>query len=136
MDFREYQEKARTTKIYPTIKQLVVSAMRRAGHDDSADALENMRLPDVDCNPYHAALGLGETGEIQNKVKKINRDDNGLISEERRQAIAQELGDLLWYVAIMCDELNLDMQAVAEGNIQVLESRQKRGTLKGDGDNR
>jgi len=81
-------------------------------------------------------LGLGEAGEVQGKIKKIIRDEGGIITLEARKEIAKELGDILWYVASMCDNLGLDMEEVATMNIEKLRSRHERGTVHGSGDNR
>jgi NTP pyrophosphatase (non-canonical NTP hydrolase) len=50
--------------------------------------------------------------------------------------MGKELGDVLWYVAQVATELGLDLDAIAEGNIEKLLSRQRRGVLSGSGDNR
>jgi NTP pyrophosphatase (non-canonical NTP hydrolase) len=100
----------------------------------------------------YAALGLAEAGEVQNKVKKIFRDDgaihleeNGLgvyyavftaVSEERKQQIRKELGGVLWYIAACCDELGIKLSDIARVNLVELASRAERGTLQGSGDNR
>lgn len=81
-------------------------------------------------------LGLGEAGEVQGKVKKIIRDNGGVITPEATEEIKKELGDVLWYVASMCDNLGLRMEDVAAGNLEKLHGRHKRGTLEGSGDNR
>jgi NTP pyrophosphatase (non-canonical NTP hydrolase) len=81
-------------------------------------------------------LGLGEAGEVQGKIKKIIRDNGGYISSENTIEIKKELGDILWYVASMCDNLGIKMEDVAQGNIEKLKSRRDRGTLHGSGDNR
>lgn len=80
----------------------------------------------------YPALGLaGEAGEVANKVKKILRDD-----EFDRQAIAAEIGDVLWYVAALSRDLNLDLHDIALANLEKLYGRKARGTLGGNGDNR
>ena len=81
-------------------------------------------------------LGLGEAGEVQGKIKKLLRDDNGAISDEKRLAIAAELGDLLWYVAQACNELDVRLCDVARLNLAKLADRQERGVLQGSGDTR
>ena len=82
-------------------------------------------------------LGLaGEVGEVANQVKKVYRDDKGILSEERREKIIRELGDSLWYMAALCVNLDITMGEVASRNIEMLASRKKRGTLGGDGDDR
>ena len=68
--------------------------------------------PNKGNNIFYPALGLGEAGEIQNQVKKIMRDDGGVITEERRLNLMKELGDLLWYVGAMCNELGVSMDTV------------------------
>lgn len=88
-------------------------------------------------NPYYPTLGLvGEAGEIANKVKKIMRDDNDVITDEKREAIRGELGDVLWYVAQVATEFNLSLAEIAQANLDKLASRKARGVLGGSGDNR
>jgi NTP pyrophosphatase (non-canonical NTP hydrolase) len=80
----------------------------------------------------YLALGLvGEAGEVANKVKKMIRD--GDVPEF---AISQELGDVLWYVAMLAKELGFTLETIAWDNIEKLAERKQRGTLKGSGDNR
>lgn len=82
-------------------------------------------------------LGIaGEAGEIVEKWKKLIRDDQGELSEEKKAELAKELGDVLWYLAAFAESLGLSLQDVAEGNIKKLSSRKERGVLKGKGDNR
>ena len=87
-------------------------------------------------DPKHAviypALGLAaEAGAVANKVKKIMRD-----GKLDRDGIADEIGDCLWYIAALCRDLNIDMETVAYDNLEKLHGRQKRGTLRGNGDKR
>ena len=85
----------------------------------------------------YPALGLaGEAGEVCNKVKKIFRDNNGVVSEEKKADLSAEIGDVLWYVSNLCTELGFTIEEVAEANIEKLQSRQKNNTLHGSGDNR
>lgn len=85
----------------------------------------------------YPTMGLvNEAGEVAGKVKKIFRDRGGEISEADRQALKDELGDVLWYLAQICTELDLSLQEVAEANLVKLFSRLERGQIKGDGDNR
>jgi len=80
----------------------------------------------------YPALGLGnEAGEVQGKVKKMLRDDTF-----DKPAIAAEIGDVLWYIAALCRDLEVNMDDVATGNLAKLKSRQERGTIQGSGDNR
>ena len=85
----------------------------------------------------YPTMGLvDEAGEVAGKIKKIFRDKNGQITEEDRQSLKNELGDVLWYLTQICAELGLTLEEVAETNITKIFSRQERGKLGGDGDNR
>lgn len=93
--------------------------------------------------PKHKAmeyltLGLtGEAGEIANKVKKFIRD--GAAEDEyidKRIQIGYEIGDVLWYCAVLAEELEMNLGHIMENNLQKLADRKKRGTLSGSGDNR
>ncbi|MBM3152079.1 MAG: nucleotide pyrophosphohydrolase [Chloroflexi bacterium] len=109
MNFTEYQTKSRKTAKYPAIGHPVV----------------------------YPTLGLAnEAGEVAGKVKKIFRDKNGIIGEAERQALEGELGDVLWYLAQVCTELDLSLDEVAEHNIVKLYDRLERDRIGGDGDNR
>jgi len=109
MDFNEYQQKSRKTAKYPAIGHPVI----------------------------YPTLGLvNEAGEVAGKIKKVFRDKDGEISPETREALKAELGDVLWYIAQVCTELDLSMDEVAEHNIDKLYSRLERGKIQGDGDNR
>jgi NTP pyrophosphatase (non-canonical NTP hydrolase) len=109
MDLADYQQRSRATAVYP-------------------NAGENLTYP---------ALGLcGEAGECAEKVKKALRDDGGVLTPERRDALAAELGDVLWYVAQLATEAGLDLDEIAEGNLSKLLSRQSRNVLSGSGDSR
>lgn len=100
-------------------------------------ALKTAIYPDRGNNLYYPALGLGgEAGEVLNKVKKIMRDCNGVLTDEKRTEIGKEIGGVLWYAAALADECGLNLGEIAQENLDILTSRQKRGTLRGDGDNR
>ena len=93
--------------------------------------------PDSGNNLTYPALGLcGEAGECAEKVKKAIRDDGGVLTDERRAALAAELGDVLWYVAQLATEAGLDLDEIAEDNLTKLLSRSERGVLQGSGDSR
>ena len=82
-------------------------------------------------------LGLvGEAGETADKIKKILRDKDGVVSDDDRGLIVKELGDILWYVASIARYLNVSLSEVASGNIDKLESRWQRNELHGEGDER
>lgn len=109
MDFKEYQKKSRKTAVYP-----------QAGK-----------------NYIYPTLGLaGESGEVAEKIKKIIRDKKGKINKETCAEIEKELGDVLWYISQLASELKLDLNRVAEKNIEKTYSRMNRGKVKGNGDNR
>jgi len=85
----------------------------------------------------YPTLGLtNEAGEVAGKVKKIFRDRGGVVSPEDREALKYELGDVLWYLAQICTELDLTLEEVAAANIEKLFSRLERDTIRGDGDHR
>ena len=109
MDLKTYQKKATKTAVYPRVGE----------------------------NYIYPTLGLvGEAGEIANKIKKIERDQEGKISEEIRDALKVELGDILWYVAQLATELGIELDDIGKDNITKLASRKGRGTLHGSGDER
>jgi NTP pyrophosphatase (non-canonical NTP hydrolase) len=109
MHLSDYQARSRATAVYP-------------------DAGDNLLYP---------TLGLcGEAGEVAEKVKKMVRDDGGVLSGERRAAISKELGDVLWYLAQLATEADLDLAEIADANLAKLLSRQERGRLTGSGDDR
>jgi NTP pyrophosphatase (non-canonical NTP hydrolase) len=85
----------------------------------------------------YPALGLaGEAGEVAEHAKKVIRDDGGEVTDERRTAMTKELGDVLWYVAQLASELDLQLEEIAQVNLEKLLSRQQRGVLSGSGDER
>ena len=116
MTVNEYQEAALATAVYP----------------------EQFRV-------IYPALGMnGEAGEVADKIKKVIRDTalsidaNGaiILPHDNRIELAKEIGDVLWYCAILANDLGLKLDDVAQMNINKLKSRQERGKLSGSGDNR
>jgi len=80
----------------------------------------------------YPALGLaGETGEVAEKVKKSIRDGNLDV-----EGLKKELGDVLWYIAAIANDMGFDLSEIAQMNLDKLESRKNRGVLGGSGDNR
>lgn len=85
----------------------------------------------------YPTLGLAnEAGEVAGKVKKIFRDRHGVITDADREALALELGDVLWYLSELCTRLGITLEDVAERNIAKLADRAARGVIGGDGDTR
>ena len=86
----------------------------------------------------YLALGLtSEAGEVAGKVKKLIRDGEDVEgSDMKKIAIASEVGDVLWYCALMAKEVGIPLNTIMQMNLEKLHSRKERGTLKGSGDNR
>ncbi len=108
MDMTEYQHFTRTTAAYP--ESALVT---------------------------YPALGLaGETGEVCEHIKKSVRDDGGIVSDERKEKLKKELGDVMWYIARLADDLGFDLSDIATINVSKLNSRQSRNVIHGSGDDR
>jgi NTP pyrophosphatase (non-canonical NTP hydrolase) len=117
MDFKEYQQIIEETAVYP--KQVGLA---------------------------YCALGLtGEAGEVADKVKKLYRDDNlhtldaaseMVLIDQHRPAIAKELGDVLWYITALANEIDMDLEEIARMNYDKLIKRRETNTLHGSGDDR
>lgn len=99
MNFEDYQSEASQTALYPK-------------------RLQNLEYP---------TLGLtGEAGEVANIVKKIQRDHGGVVTDEIRDKLKDELGDVLWYISACADELGLTLAEIAEYNVGKLARRHNR----------
>ena len=105
--------------------------------DYQARACETAIFPKHRATEY-LTLGLtGEAGEIANKVKKFIRD--GATKDEylaKRIEIGYEIGDVLWYCAVLAEELEMNLGHIIEKNLEKLADRHKRGKISGSGDNR
>ncbi len=100
-------------------------------------ALQTAIYPNMGMNFPYPALGLvGEAGEVADKLKKVIRDNDGVLTDPVRDAVAKELGDVMWYLAVLAYELDYDLNTIAQNNLDKLASRQERGVLTGSGDNR
>jgi len=109
MTLNDYQSAAKTTAVYTSPEQQLVCTV----------------------------LGLnGEAGEVAEKIKKVIRDKNSIVTDADRVEIQKELGDVLWYLAVLSDTLGLDLESVAALNLEKLKSRFARGAIHGQGDNR
>ena len=88
--------------------------------------------------PYEKAdqyliAGLaGEVGELASIFAKHWRGDGDLNHDHAKA----ELGDILWFVAMLAEQLDTDLTEVAQNNLNKLADRANRGKLKGNGDNR
>lgn len=81
----------------------------------------------------YAVSGLcGEAGELANQFKKIIRDDNVTVTDERMHLIRDELGDVLWYCAAVAEEFGLSLDLIAQMNIAKLADRAERDAIHGD----
>ncbi|MEZ4180163.1 MAG: nucleoside triphosphate pyrophosphohydrolase family protein [Candidatus Doudnabacteria bacterium] len=109
MTFDEYQAISAKTAVYPP--------------DDKA--------------LYYLGLGVtGEAGEVAEKLKKLMRNHDGQMTEEMRQDLKKEIGDVLWYLSQLTKELDFKFSEVAQANIDKLQDRKVRGVIKSAGDNR
>jgi NTP pyrophosphatase (non-canonical NTP hydrolase) len=113
LTFAEYQAGALNLAIYP-------------GHDSRGSHL-----------PPYPVLGLvGEAGEVAEKAKKLMRDKAGILDLDTAEAIAHELGDVLWYAAAVAGHIGFSLSEIASMNLAKLHSRRDRGVLQGSGDAR
>lgn len=112
LSFSEYQLATASTAVYPGVLTGSFTALSYLG------------------------LGLGEAGEIQGKLKKVLRDNAGVLTEDARKELLKECGDLQWYLARLVDELGGSLEVVAQRNLEKLADRKARGVLGGSGDNR
>lgn len=109
MDLNEYQTRARDTAVYQNIGR----------------------------NPRYAMIGLcEEVGEVAGQLKRVERDDGDVITDDRREKLKLELGDCLWYMASLAAELGLTLNEIAEANLAKLADRKARKALHGAGDAR
>jgi NTP pyrophosphatase (non-canonical NTP hydrolase) len=90
-------------------------------------------LPD----DVYLALGLaGEAGECVEHIKKKYRNDNGVMTEERKQKLIKELGDIYYYLAGLAKSIGVSLEEVANTNQLKLLKRLKEKTIRGSGDDR
>lgn len=83
------------------------------------------------------AMGVsGEAGEVIEKWKKIVAYQDGKISKDDLEGLKKELGDVVWYVAVLANSLGLSFEEVMQHNVNKLKDRKKRQVIKGRGDNR
>lgn len=106
-------------------------------NDYQTAALQTAVYPNQGNNIVYPSLGLcGESGEVAEKVKKLIRDKEGVLTDPDREKIALELSDCAWYLAVLAYELDYTLEEILQMNLDKLASRQQRGVLSGSGDNR
>ena len=92
-----------------------------------AEASQTAHYPKRFSNLEYPTLGLtGEAGEVANIVKKIQRDFDGVLTDDVRGKLKDELGDVLWYISACADELGLTLNEIAEFNVGKLAKRHNR----------
>lgn len=101
-------------------------------------ALETAVFPEIGGERcLYPALGLAnEAGEVLGKLKKLYRDRGGEVTPEFRDRIRSELGDVLWYVAVLADVFDLELSEIAGENLRKLSDRSRRDVIRGSGDDR
>lgn len=115
MDIDTYSDKTDSTAVYPD------------------RAPENQMIVPL---LYCGVKLCGEAGEVAEHIGKLLRDDDGMITQERRESLKKELGDVFWYLARICRHLDLKPSEVLQANIDKLESRKQRGRIHGSGSDR
>lgn len=121
MDFVEYQIKANKTAQYP--KEIYLCENR------NGKIVPIAQLPWV-----YPALGLAaEIGEVMNQLKKVIRDDKGVITEERMVDVKDEIGDSKWYLdGELCTSLGLESNEISVNNLAKLQLRLRNNQIHGD----
>lgn len=101
-------------------------------------ALETAVFPEIGGERcLYPALGLAnEAGEVLGKLKKLYRDRGGEVTPEFQEHLRSELGDVLWYVAVLADAFDLTLSEIAGENLRKLSDRARRDALRGSGDDR
>lgn len=122
LTFEEYQAGAKETAIYNQDARVLYPALGLTG--EVGEVIEK-----VLAMAAHA-------GKVANQVKKIIRDDDCECDTDRKYAIGKELGGCLWYLSATATDLGLSLADIAQENLDVLASRQERGVIQGDGDER
>jgi NTP pyrophosphatase (non-canonical NTP hydrolase) len=106
--FEEYEELAMSTKIYGAGQKIIYPALKLNG----------------------------EAGEVAEKIGKVLRDKDGLFTKKDTEEIAKELGDVLWYITALAQDIGASLEDIAKINVEKVLGRRERGTIHGDGDNR
>lgn len=116
-ELNEYQtEMTRTITLGAPLEERLQrnGMMDLAGHPELAARV--LRWKDIDLG----ALGLvGEAGEVAELIKKHVHHHKPL----DRDALAKELGDVLWYIAFLCELNGLTLEEVASASVVKLRQR-------------
>lgn len=150
MNFNEYQEAASSFSRYEEIVDEMLRPIGRlvyefqeafgelkSGGITETEELKAFKKLRTLLIRFYPVLGLGgESGEVLEKTKKFFRDARGEPSEEYKQAIAKELGDVLWYLSHTAKKWDIKLEDIAQQNLDKLGSRKDRGVIHGSGDNR
>lgn len=130
MLFNEYQNKTDETAIYDKAIDEYVDSLEIADKS-KADNLKSL------LGITYVILGItGEAGELANKMKKVIRDGNGILSASTMIDLAKENGDVTWYNGRIFKHLGLTFEEGAKLNLNKLNQRKENSTLQGSGDNR
>lgn len=103
----------------------------------------------------HFVMGLAEeAGEVAGVMKRFHRGDEKyrnimglgpipkrdyvrtLMTDLAKEKLKAEAGDVLWYIAMIADELEITLEEIAQYNIDKLADRANRKVITGEGDNR
>jgi NTP pyrophosphatase (non-canonical NTP hydrolase) len=112
------------------------SVLLQAGRIYTRHAVATVLNPARQDAVYFALETCDEAGEVAGKVKKAVRDDNGVFTPERIEAVGKEIGDVIWPLANLADKLGLNFGQLMIDNLEKLNDRARRGVLGGSGDNR
>lgn len=101
--------------------------------DDYSEWVETMIVTEGETRLVENVLGLvGEAGEVAEKIKKVLRDGSRVSPDE----IVKEIGDVVFYATALANYFDASLTEVLRVNQDKLNSRKRRGTIKGSGDNR
>jgi NTP pyrophosphatase (non-canonical NTP hydrolase) len=133
LTFEEYQAGAKKTAIYNQAARVLYPALGLAGEVGEVIEKAGGISAGVDVLLNGMAVSAGKAA---NQVKKVIRDDDCECDTPRKHDIGKEIGGVLWYCAAVASDLGLSLSDIAQENLDILSSRQERGTIQGDGDNR
>ena len=101
------------------------------------ESSKSLIYPNDFTTPMYLALGVnGESGELGEKVKKVYRDNGGIFNDKHREEIKKEIGDVLWYLNQLSENLGFTLESASELNLIKIQDRMKRDLIRGTGDNR